>query len=75
MIKTRNFHKEFRKIVKSIIYLKVTYHKNCLQWIVSSMKKYNKNLEDTLDYIVEKRNIVNINNTFVEELKKTNNNN
>jgi protein-tyrosine phosphatase len=39
------------------------------------MKKYNKNLEDTLDYIVEKRNIVNINNTFAEELKKTNINN
>ena len=46
MIKTRNFHKKVWKILKSLIYLKVTYHKKCLQWIVSSMKKYNKNFNN-----------------------------
>jgi len=35
------------------------------------MKKYNRSLDEVVDFIVEKRKIVNINTTFADELKNS----
>ena len=35
------------------------------------MKKYDKSLEETIDFITERRKIININTTFAQELKES----